>query len=384
MIQSTAQLAAWLPTLDGCSWLAVDTEADSLHSYPEKLCLVQLATATDTILVDPLAGFDLQPLWHAARDKELILHGADYDLRLLFRTFRFKPRRVFDTMLAARLLGRTQFGLASLVSETLAVTLEKGSQKANWALRPLSARMTAYALDDARYLAPLADKLRDQLAACGRLEWHAQVCRELVDEAAQAKDDADPEAWRIKGANRLSPRGLAVVRELWRWREREAVVRNRPPFFVLAHDTLVAIAAQAATGSDPAELIPRRFPEGRRESLRRAVTRALALPDSDLPGPLVRRSDRLTGAQRARLEQIRKRRDRLATKLALDPSFIASKATLIALARNQPGAWEDLLPWQRELLAEPPARDGESRPTVSHRRGADTPPSPAASRTSGH
>lgn len=384
MIQSAAKLAEWLPTLEGCPWLAVDTEADSLHSYPEKLCLVQLATHADTKLVDPLAGFDLQPLWHAARSKELILHGADYDLRLLFRTFQFKPKRIFDTMLAARLLGRTQFGLASLVSDLLGVTLEKGSQKANWGLRPLSARMTAYALDDARYLAPLADKLRAQLADCGRQEWHAQLCRELVDEATQTRDNVDPEAWRIKGASRLSPRGLAVVRELWRWREREAVARNRPPFFVLAHDTLIAIAARAATGADSDELIPRRFPESRRDSLRRAVTRALALSDSELPGLLIRRSDRLTGTQRARLEQIRKRRDRLAAKLTIEPSFIASKATMIALARNEPGAWDGLLPWQRDLLAEPASRDADARPTGSHRRVADTPPSPAPSTPSGH
>jgi ribonuclease D len=383
VIQSAEQLARWLPALEGSSWLAVDTEADSLHSYPEKLCLVQLATPADTVLVDPLAGFDLAPLWQAARSKELILHGADYDLRLLYRTFGFKPRRVFDTMVAARLLGRKQFGLASLVHELLGVKLEKGSQKANWALRPLSARMTAYALDDARYLAPLAGKLREELENCGRLEWHAQLCDQLIEEAARSRNGLDPEAWRLKGVNRLAPRGLAVARELWRWREREAVAKCRPPFFILAHETLVAIAARASAGEDYAALVPRRFPDPRREGLRRAVQRGLALPEAELPGPLVRRGDRLTGAQRSRLEHLRRRRDRLATKLNLEASFIASKATLVALARNEPGTWEGLLPWQRELLQEPAgARGAEPRATGSHRR-ADTPPSPAAARPAG-
>ncbi|MBK9140767.1 MAG: HRDC domain-containing protein [Verrucomicrobia bacterium] len=382
MIQSAAQLAHWLPALGSSPWLAVDTEADSLHSYPEKLCLVQLATPTDTVLVDPLAGFSLDPLWQAARDKELILHGADYDLRLLFRTFEFRPHRVFDTMLAARLLGRKQFGLASLVEELLGVKLEKGSQKANWALRPLSAKMTAYALDDARYLAPLADKLREELRAAGRLEWHEQFCAQLVEEAARSRNGVDPEAWRIKGVNRLGPRSLGVARELWRWREREAVEKSRPPFFILAHETLIAIAERAGAGADYAALVPRRFPDSRREGLRRAVERGLALPDEELPGPLVRRSHRLTGAQRSRLEQLRRRRDRLAAKLNLEASFIASKATLVALARNEPGAWEGLLPWQRELLSEPAGRSSEPRPTATPRR-ADTPPSPAAAKAAG-
>ena len=175
----------------------------------------------------------LDPLLDALNAHELIMHGADYDLRLLRKHHEFVPSAIFDTMLAARLLGERQFGLGSLVEKLLGVKLDKGSQKADWARRPLTERMEIYARNDTHYLKPLADKLKLELQQKGRLAWHQESCARLIAETSQPPVvDADS-AWRIKGSSRLGRPALAVLRELWQWREQEAVAANRPPFFIL-------------------------------------------------------------------------------------------------------------------------------------------------------
>src|ERR1041385_5874148 len=152
------------------------TEADSLHAYPEKVCLIQISTVAGDRLVDPLVGLNLDPLLDALNAHQLIMHGADYDLRLLRKHHEFVPSAIFDTMLAARLLGQRQFGLQALVQHYLGVKLEKGSQKANWARRPLTERMEQYARNDTHYLKSLADKLKLELQQKGRLAWHQEAC----------------------------------------------------------------------------------------------------------------------------------------------------------------------------------------------------------------
>lgn len=148
MVDSKEKLAGFLKTLDAAEWIAVDTEADSLHAYPEKLCLIQISIAEGDFLVDPLSGIDLTGFWQVLSRHELILHGADYDLRLLNKNHRFVPSRIFDTMLAARLIGVSEFGLTHLVERFLGVKLEKGSQKADWARRPLTPKMEEYARNE--------------------------------------------------------------------------------------------------------------------------------------------------------------------------------------------------------------------------------------------
>ena len=131
MIDTDAKLVSFLPALNSATWLALDTEADSLHAYPEKLCLIQISTAAGDRLIDPLARVNLDLLFAALSRHDLIMHGADYDLRLLHKHRGFVPRAIFDTMLAARLLGERQFGLGSLAEKFLGVKLDKASQKAD-------------------------------------------------------------------------------------------------------------------------------------------------------------------------------------------------------------------------------------------------------------
>jgi len=350
VIVSETDLARLAAELHGSAWLAVDTEADSLHAYPEKLCLLQISSEKGDFLIDPLAGFSLAPLLKVLGRRELLFHGADYDLRLLFRGHRFQPSRVFDTMLAARLLGEPEFNLSALVRVHLGVQLEKGPQKADWARRPLTPRMEAYALNDTRYLKPLVDVLRPALEAAGRLEWHEELCARMIEECCEPHVEDPDHVWRLKGASRLTRRGLAVLRALWAWREREALRLGRPPYFVVAHETLVSVAATASEGRHWQVLLPVRLPSHRHEGIQKAIAEAMALPPEECPKPIRHPHRAPTEEEARRFDDFKRRRDAKAAELAIEPSMIASKSTLLTLAG--PGGVEQagLMRWQRRLL----------------------------------
>jgi len=351
VIDTEQKLAAFLPTLRAATWVAVDTEADSLHAYPEKVCLIQISTVAGDVLVDPLSKINLDPLLDALSGHELIMHGADYDLRLLEKHHQFTPSAIFDTMLASRLIGEMQFGYSTLVEKFLGVKLEKGPQKANWALRPLTERMEKYARNDTHYLKPLADKLRAGIEAKGRLGWHQESCARLIAECTQP-DPVDMDAiWRIKGSHLLGRPGLAVLRELWRWRETEAVAANRPPFFIMSHDALVDIAAAAATQRPIEPFLPRNISERRRGGLAQAIADGLGIAPDKFPKILQRTNHRPTEAERKRFMDLQKRRDAQAQRLGIDPTLIASRGTLSDLARNWEKYSSELMNWQRELLS---------------------------------
>src|SRR2546423_15043549 len=228
MIQTDSELSKLLPTLATVDRVAVDTEADSLHCYFEKLCLIQISIPGHDYLVDPLANVDLAPLADALRQKEIVLQGADFDLRLLRRSLGFVATRIFDTVIAARLIGIRTFSLAALVEKFCGVTLAKGSQKANWARRPLPQHMAEYAMNDTRYLLPLAEKLETGLRERGRLERFQQSCERAREQAAGERTRGDEEVWRISGSGKFGGRAGAVPRELWQWRDREARPADRP------------------------------------------------------------------------------------------------------------------------------------------------------------
>jgi ribonuclease D len=350
VIDTEAKLAAFLPVVREAAWIAVDTEADSLHAYPEKICLIQISTVAGDRLVDPLAGINLDPLLDALNAHQLLMHGADYDLRLLRKHHEFVPSAIFDTMLAARLLGERQFGLSALVEKFLGVKLDKGSQKANWARRPLTERMETYARNDTHYLKPLVDKLRLELEQKGRLPWHEESCARLIDESTRALPLDDDQVWRVKGSHALSRPALAVLRELWRWREQEAIAAGRPPFFVLSHEVMTELAA-AASDSRPVEpLVPRHLSDRRRGGIKAAIQTGLQLPPEKHPDYIRNRGRRPTEAERRRFDELEKRRNASAHKLEMDPTLIASRSTLAELARSWDAVAPTLMIWQRELL----------------------------------
>lgn len=347
MIASAKELADLLPLIKRNGRVALDTEADSLHCYREKLCLMQISIPEGDFLVDPLATNDLSPLAAVLSRTEIVLHGADYDLRMLRRALGFHPKRIFDTMIAARLLGLREFSYAALVSKFFGVQLPKGSQKANWARRPLSHQMEVYACNDTHYLLPLAQELERSLLRQERLSWFQQSCERAISMAAVDRPRDIDAAWRVRGSGLTRGRSAAVLRAIWTWREREAERADRPPFHVLRNDQMIAAAAAAVNGKAPRF---KHFSARRSREFEAAIKTALALPEDEWPKALPRRSDRPTREMERAAEQMRRRRDAAAEELGLEPSFIAPRASIDAIAADGSRSDQLLVCWQRTLL----------------------------------
>lgn len=347
MIATDSGLAEILPSLQSVRRVAVDTEADSLHCYFEKLCLVQLSFDGNDYLVDPLAGFDLSPLADALAGKEVVLQGADFDLRLMKRSFNFTASKVFDTVVGARLLGIREFSLAALVQRYCGVILSKGSQKANWAQRPLPRQMEEYAKNDTRYLLPLAEKMEAELRERGRWEWFEQSCERGRLQAGIDRVRDEEQSWRISGSGTLSPRAAAILRALWHWRDAEAQAVDRPSFHILQNHLLIEAAKSIEAGKMPEF---RHLTSRRRRGFIAAAKEALALPEEELPRRPRRTGTRPTQEMEREAENLRRRRDRKAEELGLDPSFIAPRAAMDSIAVDPARSEALLVPWQRELL----------------------------------
>ena len=350
MIDTQEKLAAFLPVMNAAAWLAIDTEADSLHAYPEKVCLIQVSTTAGDRLIDPLAKMDINPFLDALVGRELIFHAADYDLRLLRKHHDFAPTEIFDTMLAARLLGEKQFGLGALVEKFLGIKLDKGPQKADWAQRPLTPRMEEYARNDTKFLKTLEEKLRGELAAKGRLAWHQESCARLIAESSVPPVIDPDEVWRIKGSTFLEAPALAVLRELWHWREREAIAASRPPFFVLSHELMIGIADAVAHQEPYEKFVPPRMHPRRKGNLHEAVIVAKAVPPENFPQKIRHHSQRPSEAEFRRFRQLEQIRDAHATDLQIDPTLIAPKSAMGDLARDWDKHASELMQWQRDLL----------------------------------
>ncbi|HYR57269.1 MAG TPA: ribonuclease D, partial [Chthoniobacteraceae bacterium] len=248
LIDSPDALAAALPHLAPHSRIAIDTEADSLHCYFEKLCLIQISVPGHDLLIDPLANFSLAPLFESFAGKELAIHGADYDLRLLRRAGYAGPSRVFDTMIAARLCGIAEFSLAALILKYFNVQLAKSSQKANWARRPLPPQMSDYAIKDTHYLLEIAGILEAELHRLGRWEWFQQSCERAIVASTVTRERDPDQLWRIAGSKDLRGRASAVLRGLWHWRDQEAQAVDRPTFHILHNEQLVEAADRLDRG----------------------------------------------------------------------------------------------------------------------------------------
>jgi ribonuclease D len=347
VIATASQLRELLPRFESVNRVGIDTEADSLHCYREKLCLLQVSIPGHDVIVDPLADVDLAPLREALAEKEIVLHGADYDLRLLRRNMDFAPKRIFDSVIAARMIGIREFSYAALVKHYFDIELAKGSQKANWAQRPLSKKMEEYARNDTRYLLSLAERLESELESRGRIEWFRQSCQRALDMAAIDRERDVDEAWRISGAGALRGRASAVLRELWNWRECEAEAVDRPPFHILQNRELISAAEKFAHGETPDY---KHFSDRRRRTFREAGERGLNLPEKDWPVRPKRSGTRPSAEVIKRVEKLRSNRDHAAKELQIEASFIAPRATLEAIAADPSRAEALLVPWQRELI----------------------------------
>jgi ribonuclease D len=330
----------------------LDTEADSLHHYTEKLCLLQLAAGEEFFLIDPLKCTNLHLLFAFLDRTELWLHGADYDLTLLKRQCNWTPAKVHDTQIAARLTGHRAFGLAALVQHYCGVALCKSSQKADWSQRPLPEKMQAYAVDDVRYLGVLVDQLIAELEASQRLPWFEQSCAALRQDVLGRVEKDRTDAWRINGSGNLKPKGLAMLKELWAWRDVTAGEKDVPPFKVLNNQQLINMALEFQEEGRTSH--PPRWRPKWRETFTAAVHRVRQSDPDTWPQRLRRHQRRSTDDERARIEQLCALRETKAGKLGIEPSLLGSRDTMMDVVLNGDANGADaLMPWQKEMLGLP-------------------------------
>ncbi len=322
--------------------VALDVEGDSFYRYGERLCLVQVAYAGDVRVHDPGAD-DLEPFFRDLEGRALVLHGADFDLRLLHARYRFEPKNVFDTMLAARFLNLPKFGLSDLYEKYFGIVLEKKHQRADWCRRPLSEELLAYARKDVERLEELGEILGKELAALGRTEWHAEECRWVVAKTVRsAARPPDPGAWRVKGSGALARRELAYLRELAAARDRVARDLDRALFRVFSAEDLILLARSSA--ADP-ETALRRFPRALPGPLLKAFQVAIHTAKTgnpeewpSLPTP----GSRPDPALERKVVELSKRKEDVARALNLDPGFLVSRSAVARVAAARPAAEAEL------------------------------------------
>lgn len=327
---------------------AIDTEADSLHRYKESLCLIQLSAGGENVLIDPLAIDQMQPFAEYLCACEVWMHGADYDMTMIRREYGKLPPMVWDTQIGARLLGLRKFGLSDLVEHWFGVTLVKTSQKADWGRRPMTPTMLEYAINDVVYLLPMGECIVEELIDKGRYDWFVQSC-EAARKKVLERDENREDLWRINGAGRLTPRGLAFLRALWQWRDAEAASWDKPSFMVVNNKTMIQWAESLAM-NETLEL-PRHLQ--RPERLRRyqkAITAAAALSDDELPEKIKVLRRKKDAAFDRVVDDIIQKRDAAAAILEIDPSLLIARSAAESIAAGEVQPGDCLLPWQREQL----------------------------------
>jgi ribonuclease D len=327
--------------------LALDTEGDSLHHYPERLSLIQIGVPSGEVwLVDPLALSDLAPLASLfVGGPTLVLHAGDNDLVHLKRRYGLSFDSVFDTAIAGRFLGGRALGLDVLLDSYLGVTLPPSRQKDDWSERPLSPSQVAYAAADVQHLFALKAKLVEELEKIGRLSWVQEECAALAAQPAPERP-VDPDAWLgVKGGRDLPPRGMAILRELWALREQLARSADRPPFKVLNEETLLRVAQAAPREAAALSLIAGITPRvlGRwGAAILDAVERALALDDADLPVLPRPRRPSIPGAMSRRIDRLRRWRTVATEQVGLEPGVLLPNRLITAIAEAAPRTLEEL------------------------------------------
>ena len=360
LVTTAAGLQSLAAELEGETVIGVDLEADSMFHFQEKVCLVQIAAVQRNAIIDTIAIRDLTPLKPLFRNPDIrkVFHGADYDVRSLFRDFEIRISSLFDTQIACRFLGFKETGLEAVLKQMFGVSVDKKYQRRDWSLRPLPPEMLDYAAGDVSYLAPLAQRLEEELAAKDRLAWVQEECR-LLSKVRPATSEEKPLFLSCKGAGRLDPRGLAVLESLLRLRRRLARHKDRPPFKVFNPQSLLALAESRpdsmAALKKNAVLSHNQLDRYGRDVLS-AIQKALDLPTAQLPRYPRQKPKAISAAVSDRIQLLRRWRDAQGRRLKIDPSLICSKTAMGALAEHKPGKTEDLADldglrqWQRKAF----------------------------------
>jgi ribonuclease D len=359
-LDTAEETSRFLRTIADVDQLALDTEGASFHRFIDRIYLLQLSTRDKTAVIDPLPIGKPQELGTMIEDPrvEIVFHDADYDLRLLHQDYGWQARNIFDTRVAAQLLGIRAFGLAALLENYFGVKLDKKHQRADWSMRPLTPDMLEYAAQDTMHLLALRDRLAEDLRRAGRWEW-AREEFQLIEQTRWGADDDATAFLRMKGARDLNRRELAVLRELVSWRNEVARRADRATFRVIGNEPLLELSrvkpsSREALGS--VKGVPRGIVERSAAEILAAISRGVDVPEAELPRfPKAPRWERDPDFD-ARVSALRTVRDAAATRLDLDPGVLCSRDRLEAVARRNPASKEELMEvpelrrWQVEAL----------------------------------
>ncbi|HYI11314.1 MAG TPA: ribonuclease D [Thermoanaerobaculia bacterium] len=339
------------------SQIAVDTEADSLHSYFDKVCLIQISVADEDLIVDPLTRVDLAGfgalLDNPAVNK--VLHGGDYDLRIMNRDFGYTVRNLIDTSVCAQLLGYEGIGLAALLDRHFGVKLNKTHQRADWSMRPLPPDMLEYAATDTHYLIQLAAKLREELEALGRWAWAVEEFSRM-ENIRYREIDEEAETWRkLKNIGNLDRRSLAILRDVHAWRDQLARKADRPPFKIIGNDSLVEIAkAKPPTARDLAQVtaVSRYHSDRYGRDIVAIIRKAMEIPEEQLPDRNEPKAWIRDKALENRINRLKTIRDRYAKELKIDPAVLGARHVLSAVATANSLDVPNMREWQKKVMGE--------------------------------
>lgn len=344
IITSTKDLSEFVSELEKEKVIAVDLEADSMHNYQEKVCLLQFSTPSQTVLIDPLAISDISSLQTVLADPTIrkIFHAADYDIRSLYRDFKFEVCGLFDTMTCCQFLGEEKVGLAAILNKYFDVTLDKKYQRADWSKRPLPQPMIAYAAADTIYLHKLASLLEEQLKQKNRLHWVTEEFG-LLEKVRHSETDG-PLFLKAKGAWNLRGYQLAALEALLQWRDQEACRLNRPLFKVVETNVLLTLAKNnPSTQADlkkiavPPSLLHKNGPQWLE-----IINSVQSLAKEELPtfpSPIKIIDDVAT---KRRINSLKKWRAGKALEIGVDPGIMINTALLEEIARQPPANITDL------------------------------------------
>ncbi len=341
LLADDAALEAFVGDLQEQDCVALDTEAASYHRYIDRIYLIQISSASRTALVDPLTVSNLKPVSRLLSDPavEVVFHDADYDLRVLDRDYGFRAKRLFDTRIAAQLLGEPSVGLGPLLEKYFGVKVNKKMQRADWSRRPLTAEMISYAASDTAYLLGLRDELRRRLEKQGRLAWAEEEFKRLESIRWTSNGDNGQAFLRLKTAKTLSPKSLAVLKAVHEWREVKAASLDRAPFRVLGNGALAALARSAPTTIKRLRSVSGMPPASARrygDELIEAVQKGLDTPEEKYPKIKRPKRPKVSKTALQRVERLKALRKQAAVDLGIEVGVLCPNGTLQAIAVAAP------------------------------------------------
>ena len=340
IITTASELRGFVRTIAHSRRIAVDLEADSMYHFQEKVCLLQMATRRDTAVIDPLRIEDFSALKSIFNDARIqkIFHGADYDVRSLYRDFRIEIENLFDTQLACRFLGVEATSLEAVLQERFQIGLEKKYQRKDWSKRPLPMEMIRYAVDDVRYLLPLASMLETELTRRGRLAWVREEC-EYLSKVRPAENNGEPLYLNFKGAGKLDSQSLGVLEGLLRLRRDIALKKDRPLFKIFSNRCMLKLAVTKPVTLkklDASKILSAKQIQMYAKDVLDVIRAGLDLPKDALPEYPHRDRPPVPAAVPPRIKALKEWRIRKAKDLAVDPGLLINKVGLTALAVERP------------------------------------------------